>query len=329
MDLGRDIVQGVTTNAVPEPQFPTCGNCRSLPEEHVANIDQIYSIPTLSTAAAVTGYAERAPNADGTHAVDLPGLRATYDLGGDAEVPCSFPDHQPHLRGYLVRTRCGLTVNIGNICAKRWITNFWRIVTYQKQQREASAGRASLEGLSGLLFEIDALSALAPELKEIRDTIRQDLPALHQEMANRALRSNAEVIITAERRGLDDVMVLDQTRINIRGLSIWKVQHEDIDICQQDIISLKRQVDTLGKDIGIKDAMRLSKEYSVLRDRVNELSTTIEDARQFFGSDENLLASLYAARMSDAVKVEDKTIVYEKSGRQYRLRSDGTRLPVG
>ena len=165
------------------------------------------AVAILTEAASVYEMTSGRQYTPTSHDVDR--LMANYRL--KANIDCSLPDKTPHQHGHVVRTRCGLTLNIGNSCGKKLITG---LKTALKRDRELATYEQRLfkiRSVRDVLGRAEAAAQRVVALRHFVHGLQTRIPDLHDILAYTARTPRANRI-DVHVRALD-------------GSSRWTTQH--------------------------------------------------------------------------------------------------------
>lgn len=163
-------------------RYPPCPECDALPhvdeslKEHYDDFlytrdeGELAGFPVVSTSCR--------------HRISVDDVLAEYGLREDTR--CSMlPRGHPHREGYVVRTRCGLTLKLGKDCGRQLIAEFSRVERTAKRAREYKVFvPQTRERLQALRAKVADAKALEQRLRGFRELLGADARLLAQEMQN-------------------------------------------------------------------------------------------------------------------------------------------------
>lgn len=141
-----------------------CERCRALRAE--PNLE-LRGIPFTNELAQVLRQSVTT-NCRQRHTVDVSSVLLRYSLAGDF-VLCSFPDRRPHGKGVIVRSRCGLLLRIGDICAGHSVEG-WEDIA--RHLAELDRARQLQDSIRSHLDRCRGLSQLSARVASLNDKLR-------------------------------------------------------------------------------------------------------------------------------------------------------------
>lgn len=196
----------VTIESMKSPvTFSVCEKCQS---SYVPNAPPAEEFDELLRIESPEHLATFMPSMTSvTHLMNVDEVVGEYWF--DTRVKCSFDGHR-HQRGYLVRTRCGLVLQLGGTCANQTIANF-RLVKQRLDDRR--------EYLAFLNTEREESVRLRSQFGRIEQTSK-NLCALWEAMKGvRELREEASLEFSLWRTGNADGV--ENVRTDLNQLLGW------------------------------------------------------------------------------------------------------------
>lgn len=267
------------------------------------------AVPRLTSWTEVLKALElpQAHKSDHTHSVSA--LLAIYELA--PMVECGLPDRTHHHWGCVVRTTCGLRLNIGHECGRRRIPELRDLIKKDSEakrheervakMRTAEHQCAIAEGLRGevvaMIFFVENLQAHAPplahELREIARGTKEGRLEVNP-------RWNEET-----RQMVADVHVVVGTQLFDERL------HPDADYLRSQIDYVRQVCKGAGDEPNDQAARHACTQIDALREAMREAELWAGQARRFFSS-RNFAEALFITHTTDTRVSGDNFVTPDK-----------------
>ncbi|WP_437912808.1 hypothetical protein WME73_38245 [Sorangium sp. So ce302] len=297
---------------VDEPRRPTCLLC--LERADAPAPPEGKHRPSGLFAPGDVRQATDGKEPDGArHAAHKAGLRHWYKL--TTFIECSFPDKTPHKNGYIVETLCGRVVNIGKDCGRSNVIGLDQIIAYAGEQEQRAADIVEARGRpEELAARAEPIAAEVARVLAFTDRLADKLPAIVFEMQRRADSGDRRVQVTrvVEREREDGTKFMETVvdELTLLGLDAWAEQPPG------DLLAAGRRLrDEIAAELAEdpdpepEKARRLARRIDRFRKDLDRAEDWLSRVRLFFG-DQNLALAVYAANLTNSVKVDEGRLVF-------------------
>ena len=302
--------------AVPRSRT-TCPDCQTERETPPRNPDRrAIRLERLEEVLAHANQGRR-PSDDQLkhrHAAHVDGIRARYKL--PHPIQCEMPDKTMHNIGYVVDTRCGLTIKVGHECAKRDIDGIDEALLHVNALEAWDQDVAQLATIELLAKKAFAIADEAATQRAYVSAVRKYLPAIHGEMITRASKAARGIeVVGTDPNG-------QPTRGQLVGLELWDgvptMHRGAVDVLLADVIAA-----IANGPPPPEDAHLLARRMRGVRTEVLRVERFLEGSRRFFGP-RNIELVIVAVPRGHSVGPSGGIVFRSReSGNWRELRSDG------
>jgi hypothetical protein len=238
------------------------------------------------------------------HAVAIDDLVGVYEV---LEADCSYFDHK-HRKGLVIRSRCGLLLQIGLTCGRKNVVGFDQIKFHLKiaygVEEERSVGDAVFQEL---LERVEVLGAKIDKRRECLVALQRHLPDFYQEMS-----AAKRTVLLHERRydPIADRETFEDVAYYLEGLGFFRGMPTSA------LNSLTERATHHARTrkaaaIDFRNYREIRAERSAIRKRVGELEDFVRDVDRFWvpSNLDLALRKTYGDRRPVNVTLEGSAIV--------------------
>lgn len=311
------------STAPPPPECPTCAALGPIVVDENAKL----RVEVLTKYSQVIERLGDPRETDVTHAIWAAGLKVHYRI--ERPIRCGLPDRTNHQEGLIVETACGLTLNIGHRCGRKYIPGLEKLIEIRMRTEAYDLDmRAILTGPQEIRDEIARLTEAARRLDEARIAIADFASPVgrHMRAVAESGRGRDVVIETREPALEGRERVVERTR-RLRGEQLWRARPDAYGLLRRlDAITvLIREASEV--DVELNDvATALARKIRALKGELGPLRAWRRDATDFF-LDENLAAVLYVTNLT-AAQIDRGALVIRRDadGKLRRISAEGVEI---
>ncbi len=266
--------------------LPICRRCPLPPTQSVTpdSLDRL----DAAGLALLQPEIERIGKDGVSHVVAIDDIVAIYSI---PDQLCSYLKH-PHTHGVVIRSRCGLLLQIGMDCGSHSVIGFDQVAHQIKAVTAVDLERALGDDAQALSDRLELLLAKIARRRDSLGALRRELPLVHKAMSDARATNNNEVHVRKTR--YDSVQgreISEYIRHELKGLQLFPGM--EIAGPQALLERVKKYVSARHSTYTDKNnAKNFGRERVSLNKRVDSLAEFVREADQFW-TPSNLELALY------------------------------------